>query len=92
MGVHSPAAAGQQVQQLRYVGQRGGAHVQNPQPHRAGQAVGHAEKPHEHDVRETVASAALLLQDEHHQEGARKTTYLQVSSNKTHLLHSSKFK
>jgi len=45
---------------------------------RSGGTVGTAEEPHKHDVRKTVARAQVLLQNEHHQQGARKAPYLPV--------------
>lgn len=40
--------------------------------------MGTAEKQVQHDVREIVTCAAVLLQNEHHQESPREETDLQV--------------
>lgn len=65
---------------LHRVEGQGARHLQDHRPAPPRRPLGQAEEPPQHELRQDVASPALLLQGAHPAEGARGETLLQVGA------------
>ncbi|XP_068035643.1 transcriptional regulator ERG isoform X3 [Anomalospiza imberbis] len=77
VAVPAGAAVGQLQLQLHHLGghQR---RVQDDGPRRGGAALGRAEEQAQHELRQAEPRPALLLRQEHHDQGARQALRLQI--------------
>ncbi|CAM4695903.1 unnamed protein product, partial [Lepidochelys olivacea] len=77
VAVPAGAAVGQRQRRVHHVGghQRG---VQDDRPGRGGETLGRAQEQAQHELRQAEPGPALLLRQEHHDQGAREALRLQV--------------
>lgn len=78
-----PAAATERsytaVYELHRVEEQGHGRIQNCRSGRTGQTVGHSEESSINELRQNVASVAVLLPRQHFTEGSRRKALLPVS-------------